>query len=326
MPPKTVTVRDNNGQIVKEEKSTESTAFYKKGVAVLMMILGILAAGVYFLYYQMMVDFSLIALVSGYQTMTGFSLISLISGDLAAKVADAMPVFGGDNFSMIVVAALFGLIALVSILGMTGKKGRVGFIFVLVADIVYALLTLWDIHGGMFFLSDELYAKVFEHIDYIIYGVYGLLLVGALCFGFSFRSGKEQYGISGGMLVLPLLFAFLVAIAYAVLPMIPVFLPEFVITDNMVRLAILGIYGVALLLTLVGVHSKTASRAANAWLIFGLIILSVCLYAGVAVYTHITTADDLNATILQMMTIPVYVTPMITCIGVIGLAASDLRN
>ena len=306
----------------KEEEKGESKAIYNKGVAITMIILTILTLGIYLLYYQVFVSKN--------------SVIEMVSKDLYEKLIDVLPTFGSaEMFPIYVTAIMFGLIAVISILGMTGKKGTVGFVFVLLADIVFALTKAWSLHEGMFFLDNDTIFKLVQEFEktYISYGVYGLLLIGAIAFAVSFGSGKEDFGFSGATAILPIVYFLLTALGYVAMVLLPVLvdgMPDF---GEYTKIVILAMIGIPVLLTLIGVHSKTASRSANGWLLFGILMATVLLFAANTVLGELANklikdAADHPAEVAEalLQDIPDYVTPMYALIAVLGLSIADLRN
>ena len=84
-----------------------------------------------------------------------------------------------------------------------------------------------------------------------------------------------------------------------------------------------GIVGLSILLTLIGVHSATASRGANAWLRFATTMIVVLLTAAVLALTKFVPEEkalDAHAEIALC------VAPSIIFFPLIGYAISDLRN
>ena len=296
--------RAEKAPVSKGEKPMHGESVYKKPVAVIMMILSILAAAIYFLYYK---------------TLT----IGLISEDLMASVAENLPTFGGANFPMYVAIAFFGLIAVVSVLGLTGRCGKLGFLFVLLADLVYAATLLFGGAAPMF--EVESVAKIIaDYGEYISYAIYAFLAVAAILFAVSLASGKDDYGFSGGTAILPLIYLAVVVLGYVALMLLPKILDDFTVSADLLRYSILGVIGIALLLTFVGVHNNEASRSANGWLIFASILAIALVNAAPVIVGKIAEAKNVAMDLMEA--VPYFLTPIIAIFGVIGFTAADLRN
>ena len=286
----------------KGEKSMGGSSIYKKPIAVIMMILSILAAAVWFLYYKT-------------------EVFLLISADLATTIAEALPTFGDAmTFPSYVIAAITGLIAVTSILGLTGKKGKLGFLFVLLADLVYALVALF---GATPIVEIEALQKiVVDYGEYAMYAIYGLVLLAAIFFAISFGTDKEDYDFSAAGAILPIIYMVVVIAGYAASILLPMLIEDFSLSADIVRYAILGVLGVTLLLTLVGVHRGTLSRAANGWLIFATLLTIAVVNAVPVVIAKFVP----EAAIYVHSEIPYFLTPIIAIFGVAGFTAADLRN
>ena len=286
------------------EKSMKGSSVYKKPIAVLMLILSILAAAVWFLYYKA-------------------SVLLLIPADVVSVLAK-LPVVE----SSYVVAAFAGLIALVSLLGLTGKKGSIGFLFVLLADVVFALVTLF---GTTPIVEVEAIQKiVIDYGKYAVYAIYGLMFLAAIFFAISFGRGRNEYDFSVGGAILPILYMAVVVVGYIVLILMPKFSEGFVFSADMERYAILGAIGVALLMTIVGVHNASTSRAVNGWFVFAtLLSLALINFVPIVVEKFLTSGEAAEEAAVAMYTypeIPYFLTPIIAIFGVAGFAAADLRN
>ena len=310
------TVAVNNGKPAKEDKKKKKeraekaasdkgenkmndNAIYKKPVAVLMMILSILTAAFFFLYYK---------------TLT----LGFISESLLLKVADILPTFGGEKFPLYVETIFAGLILVISILGLTGKRGTVAFIFVLLADLVYVAQNVILGFVNITFLADIL-SKFGE---YVTYGMFGLLLLGAIFFAISLVKGSDDFEIHGGTAILPLIYLALVILGYAALVVLPKFISGFTVSAAIERYAIYGIWGLAFLLTLIGVHSATASRGANAWLLFSATMAFVLIFAASVVIQKLGASRSMES----YPEIYYAISPVIALFPLAGLAAADLRN
>ena len=279
---------------------------YKKPIALIMMLLSVLAAAFHFLYIKP-------------------ATFGLISEDLTAKIIEKVPTFGGANFPMYVICIFCGLIALVSLFGLSGKKGKIGFLFVLLADIVYAVYALFGGAGLPYIDMEALIKIVAEYGKYAEYAIFGLLLLAGIFFAVAMVSGREDYEFSGGMSVLPILYMLAVVLGYAALMILPKVLTSFEVSANMMRYIAIGTIALPLLLTLIGVHSATASRSANGWLIFSaLMTISLLFFVGIVVEKIIEGQGGVPDYIVARYFD--YLVPVIGYFGVIGFTAADLRN
>ena len=290
----------------KGENKMSGTAIYKKPIAVLMMIFAIIGAALSLLYTTNILLFSLISEEIGAKV-----------AEIATKVLDLLP-----KGEMILPLIFGGVIALISVFGLTGQRGKVGFLFALLASLVYLAYHLFG--GTDPVINIEIIAKILDQYgEYVTYGIYGLLLLAAVFFAVSIGSGKEDLEISGGMVVAPIVYLLLVVVGYVALVVLPKFVTSFTISADMIKYAIFGIVGLSILLTLIGVHSATASRGANAWLLFATTMIVVLLTAAVLALTKFVPAEfDLDI----HSEIALCVAPSIIFFPLIGYAISDLRN
>lgn len=298
--------KDKKEKKAKKEKkvadkgaNVNENAIYKKPVALIITILSVLTAVFYFLYYKVLT-------------------IGFISESLMTKLAEALPTFGGDNFSLYVQTIFVGLLAVISILGITGKRGRVAFIFVLLADLVYAAQTVLLGYVDIPKLAEIL----LSYGEYVSYGVFGLLLIGAIFFAVSIIRGSDDYEIHGATAIVPLIYLALALVGYAALVVLPQMIDGFVVTTEIEHYVIYAIWGLAALLTLVGVHNAQASRGANAWLLFAATVIIVLLYGASVVLTKMDAGRNLEI----YPEIFYAVSPVIALFPLAGFAASDMRN
>jgi len=293
----------NSGAPEGEKKM--NNAIYKKPAAFLMMIFAILAGAFYFLYYNV--------LSLGY-----------ISEKFALKIVEKLPTFGGEKFSIYVNLIFGGLIFLLAIFGLTGKRGKAGFFFVLLADLAFIAIHLFtgsELVEPM--IKVDAIAKIIDKYNtYITYGIYGLLALGAIAFIVSISGGREELEISGGTAVLPILYMLIAVLGYAALVILPKFMSSFTVKPNYIRYTILAIWGIALLLTLIGVHSATASRGANAWLLFATAMIVALIFAAEAVLEKFGIKKQIN----PLPEILYAISPVIVFFPLAGFAAADLRN
>ncbi len=283
----------------KGEKNMNENAIYKKPVALIITILSVLAAAFFFLYYK---------------TLT----IGFISESLMLKVVDILPTFGGEKFPLYVNTIFAGLILIISILGLTGKRGGVAFVFVLLADLVFVAQKVLLGFVEIKFLADFL-EKFGEYVDY---GMYGLLLLGAIFLAVSLVKGSDDFEIHGGTAILPLVYLALALVGYAALVVLPKVISGFSVSAAIERYVIYGIWGLAFLLTFIGVHSATASRGANGWLLFATTMVIVLFYAAAVVLQKFGADKNLES----YPEIFYAISPVIAFFPLAGFAASDMRN
>ena len=291
--------RKQKAVVEKGEKNMNENAIYKKPVALIITILSVLAAAFFFLYYK---------------TLT----IGFISGKLLAKVVDILPTFGGEKFPVYVNTIFAGLILIISILGLTGKRGGVAFVFVLLADLVFVAQKVLLGFVEIKFLADFL-EKFGEYVDY---GMYGLLLLGAIFLAVSLVKGSDDFEIHGGTAILPLVYLALALVGYAALVVLPKVISGFSVSAAIERYVIYGIWGLAFLLTFIGVHSATASRGANGWLLFATTMVIVLFYAAAVVLQKFGADKNLEF----YPEIFYAISPVIAFFPLAGFAASDMRN
>ena len=213
------------------------------------------------------------------------------------------------------------MIAVVSSLGLTGKKGKLGFLFLLLADVVFALVSLFG--ATPLFEVEALQNIVADYGEYASYAIYGLLALGAVFFAVGLVSGKDEYDLAGGAAVLPILYLAVVVAGYVALILLPKFI-EFTVTADILRYAILGVIGAALLMTFVGVHNGSLSRAVNGWLIFAAVAaIALVNVAAIVIEKVLATGER---TLDLYPTFSYFITPIIAIFGVAGFAAADMRN
>ena len=289
----------------KGENKMSETAIYKKPVAVIMMILAVIGAAFTLLYTTNLALFGLIS-----------ENVGLKVADIAVKIADVLP-----KSEMIIPLIFGGVLVLISILGLTGQRGKPGFLFALLASLVYLAVKLFG--GADPIVKIDAVAKIIDKFgEYVPYAIYGLLLLAAVFFAVSISSGRDELEISGGTVVLPIVYMLVAVVGYVALVLLPKFISGFTVSDDIVKYVIFGIVGLSILMTLIGVHSATASRGANAWLLFAATMIVVLLYAGVTVINKVGADKGLDS----LVKIFACVAPSIIFFPLIGYAVSDLRN
>ena len=294
------------GDAPKGDKKMDGTAIYKKPVAVIMMILAFIGAAISLLFINIKI----------------FDLINADFGgkvaDIAAKILDVVPM--GETMVSLVFG---GVMLLISILGLTGKRGKPGFFFALLASLLFLAEKVFIGDDALVKVQaiTDLYAKFGE---YVPYAIYGLLLLGAIGFVVSIVVGKEELEFSGATAILPILYVLVAVGAYVALVALP-FVTTFEVKAEYIKYAIFGIVGLSILLTLIGVHSATASRGANAWLLFAAAVIVALLYAADVVLDKVVTSKggEINQ---QVRAIVTTVIPSILFFPLIGYTISDMRN
>lgn len=289
----------------KGENKMSETAIYKKPVAVIMMILAVIGAAFTLLYTTNLALFGLISENVGLKVV-----------DIAVKIMDVLP--KGEALIPVIFG---GVLVLISILGLTGQRGKPGFLFALLASLVYLAVKLFG--GADPIVKIDAVAKIIDKFgEYVPYAIYGLLLLAAVFFAVSISSGRDELEISGGTVVLPIVYMLVAVVGYVALVLLPKFISGFTVSADIVKYVIFGIVGLSILMTLIGVHSATASRGANAWLLFAATMIVVLLYAGVTVIDKVGADKGLD----PLVEIFACVAPSIIFFPLIGYAVSDLRN
>ncbi len=288
----------------KGENKMSGTAIYKKPVAVLMMIFALIGAAFSLLYINILV-FGLISEDVGLKVL-----------EIATKIMDVLP-----KADMLLPLIFGGVLVLISVLGLTGQRGKAGFLFALLAALVYLAVQLFG--GADPVIKVEFITKILENYgEYVSFAIYGLLLLAAIFFAVSIGSGREDLEIGGGTVVLPIIYMLLAVVGYVAAVILPKFV-SFTVSDDMIKYAIFGIVGLSILLTLIGVHSATASRGANAWLLFAATMIAALLtIATLSLVKFVPAEFGLNV----YPEIALSISPSIIFFPLIGYAVSDLRN
>ena len=297
--------RAKKGDAPKGERNMSDSAIYKKPVAVIMMILAFIGAAVSLL------------------LTTNVAVFAFISDSVGEKVIELVAEL--PEFLFDYAAAIFGgVVVLISILGLTGKRGKLGFLFALLAGLIYTANALF---GGVApVIEVEAIAKILaDYGEYVGYAVYGLLLLAAIFFAVSINGGKEELEISGGTAALPIIYMLVAVVGTIALVILPRIMESFTVTTDILKYAILGIVGLSILLTLIGVHSKTASRGANAWLLFAAAMIVALIFGVITLVTKLIP-EEKALDVLPAAEIFLCVSPCILFFPLIGYTISDLRN
>lgn len=297
--------RAKKGDAPKGERNMSDSAIYKKPVAVIMMILAFIGAAVSLL------------------LTTNIAVFAFISDSVGEKVIELVAEL--PEFLFDYAAAIFGgVVVLISIFGLTGKRGKPGFLFALLAGLIYTANALF---GGVApVIEVEAIAKILaDYGEYVGYAVYGLLLLAAIFFAVSINGGKEELEISGGTAALPIIYMLVAVVGTIALVILPRVMESFTVTTDILKYAILGIVGLSILLTLIGVHSKTASRGANAWLLFAAAMIVALIYGVITLVTELIP-EEKALDVLPAAEIFLCVSPCILFFPLIGYTISDLRN
>ncbi len=283
----------------KGDKKMDGNSMFKKPIAIIMMILSIAAGAFYFLYYHV-------------------AALAVFSQDLPAKVMESLPEIGNDGRYIIMI--FWGTLAVVSILAMTSRKMCPAAVFAFIAIAIELCLYLLPIY-----LADNAdFMKLYvDYAEYAEYAMYGMLFLSLIFVGIAVDSAA--YRGSRGMSVLPALY-FIVALAvYGVFIVFDRYLSGIKVIADIVtkydKYIIMGVWGAALLLTLVGVHNGRHSRSANGWIFFmGLLLMLVSFLAqkGLDIF-------DKKFEPSSIMDYPFF-NPVIALIGFAGYTAADLRN
>ncbi|MCR4726521.1 MAG: hypothetical protein K5753_04805 [Clostridia bacterium] len=308
----------------------KTMGIYKKPIAFLLMLLsiaGVLIYLAYGLFITHWADYGLAVMAEGKITadlIAGApSLLGQLPKTWLSVFIDKLPLIGGDYFLQYATIGFCGAVALISILGLTGKKGKLGFLFVLLADAVFCFYTLWSMHGGTpYFITIEKLPEILaEYGKYVDYGVYGLLLLAAIAFAVSLSSGSSEFGTTAGTAVLPIIYMAILVAGYAAILVLPGVM-KITITATIMRYAILGVWGVSLLFTLIGIHNGSTSRGVNGWLTWALLTAMTLFYAAIVVLSYV--GKELDVT--NLLTLFTSVAPGLPLLTFASFAASDLRN
>lgn len=308
----------------------KTMGIYKKPIAFLLMLLsiaGVLIYLAYGLFITHWADYGLAVMAEGKITadlIAGApSLLGQLPKTWLSAFIDKLPLVGGEYFLQYATIGFCGAVALISILGLTGKKGKLGFLFVLLADAVFCFYTLWSMHGGTpYFITIEKLPEILaEYGKYVDYGVYGLLLLAAIAFAVSLSSGSSEFGTTAGTAVLPIIYMAILVAGYAAILVLPGVM-KITITATIMRYAILGVWGVSLLFTLIGIHNGSTSRGVNGWLTWALLTAMTLFYAAIVVLSYV--GKELDVT--NLLTLFTSVAPGLPLLTFASFAASDLRN
>ena len=250
------------------------------------------------------------------------ALISVLPESVIGTILSKLPVFGGDLFLTFITAIYYGLIAVIAALGISGKRCRAGSVVLLLADIVIAFFRLWTLNGGAFFFIpyDGLPEILASYGAYILAGGYALLLIAAALYIASFARAKEPFAFSFKAGIPALIYAALVLLGGAALIVLPIVKADFALSDAILGYALMGVFGLSVLTTFVGVQERDLSRSANGYLAAYLLASASCLL--------------LAATLLPLFsvgTIPslvrfVGVLPSALLVGAAGFSVANIRK
>ncbi len=306
-----------------------SMGIYKKPIAAIIMLLSIVGV-LFYLAYGLFItrwfDYGALALADGISAdlFAGSpSLLGQLPKSWIGGVAGILPVFGGEYFLQYLTIILAGIVGLISILGITGKKGKLGFIFILLADAVWCVLRLWSMHGGVpyFFEMDSMAKIIADYGKYIEYGIYGLLLLGGVSIVISFASGSSEFEMTIGSAILPIIYMAILVAGYVALLVLPGMM-KFTISATVMRYILFGVWGLTLLLTIVGVHSSTLSRGVNGYLSCAVLLAITLMFATNVVISYVAKETDVSA----LVTIFTAIVPGLALMPLASFAAADLRN
>ena len=281
-------------------------SIYKKPIGLLLMLFSI-AGTLFYLAYGLFLtrwDIGLLVMAEGKITTDLISGMPSLLGQLPKSWVGAfiekLPVFGGEYFLQYVAIGFCGIVGLISLLGLTGKKGKLGFLFVLLADAVFFLYTVWLLHGGKpyFIKIDQMPKILSDYGTYIYYGVYGLLLLAAIAFAASLGSGASDYGTTAGTAILPILYLAILVAGYVAILVLPG-MAKITITATIMRYAIFGVWGVSLVFTILGIHNGSTSRGVNGWLSWSLLTAMTLFFAVNVVIKYL--AKELDPSNLTML-------------------------
>ena len=251
---------------VKNDAAVDHSRIYTKPVAIILAVFSLLFLAMEMTYGALAND-------------TG-SLLSALPESIYMTVVGALPIFGGDNFLMIVTGIYYALIVIIAILGMTGKKGKAGSVFLLLGALVLALSKIWHLHGGFFIIPYEGFIDILTAYGVFIYaGAYLLLAIGGSLYVAALKRSKETFDISTGAGVPAVIFTMILLLGSIALFTGPLFLEGFPDVSAYFSYGLLGIFGITLLFTLIGVHRADLSRSANGYLAANMLLVFSLLSA-----------------------------------------------
>jgi len=331
--------KDAQASAPKPESPAENSRIYARPVAVILAILSLVFV-LFELTYGLFVRDASYAAIFLAQNLEGNvyvgapALLGALPADIISMVLGFLPVFGGDNFRFIITAIYYGLIILIAIFGITGKKGKTGSIFLLLGAIVLGLLREWALNGNAFFFIpyEGLPELLSEYGTYALCGGYALLMLAGIFYLVALSAGRKAYSFSFGPGVLAMLFSVIVFLAGAAVFVCPIVFEKFPDISAYFNYGLLAVFGITVLLTLIGVHRADLSRSANGYLaafmlmFFGLLAALTNIVPTVLVklfgFEALSVIDKTWADLLRVcgaMTSGL-------AIGAIGFAVSDMRN
>ena len=323
----TTQTKQAQGNIPTPSSPADHTRIYAKPVAIILAVLSLLFVLVELTYglFVRSTEYAGVFLsgnLEGAVYAEAPALIAALPADILSKVLGFLPVFGGDNFRLIITAVYYGILALIAIFGITGKRGKVGSILLLLAVVVLGMPRIWALNGDKFFfipyegISDILV----KYHHFILAGGYLLLVLAGVFYVVGFSRAKETYSFSFWAGFIALLFGLIVLLGGAALIVGSVLkkLPDILVTYF--GYGLLGGFGITVLLTLIGVHRADLSRSANGYLAAYELIAFGFLAALAAVLPRYIDADfNLISRFVGAMTSAL-------AIGAAGFAFADLRN
>jgi len=314
----TETAAETPKQAAKVQSAGEHERIYAKPIAIILAVLSLL--------------FVLVDLTYGLHVRGNYSatLLSALPSDISAKIVEALPVFGGENFPYIITVTYYALLLLIAIFAFTGKKGKVGSILFFIGTLVIGVYRMWMLHGGTtFFIPYEGLLELLEtYGSYILGGGYALLMLAGIFYLVALSKGKETYAISFGPGVFAMIFSVIVFLASVAVFVGPAFMENFPDISEFFNYGLLGIFGATILLTLIGVHRADLSRSANGYLaafmlmFFGFLSLVGSILPNVL--GEMLTIEMLIA-MQNMIRVCGVMTTTLT-IGAAGFALADIRN
>ena len=278
-----------------EETMKEGKAIFKKPVAALMFVLAILAGAFYFLYFNV-------------------AALAMISNSFAANVVKTLPKIDAPYVMMI----FWGLIAVITILGMTNKKMLPAFVLALCA-VLFRLG--WDLATYYLIDNGDFMKFYIDYNQYVHYFISLVVLVSAILFVVGFE--KKDFKTSNVMCILPVLYFTVLLVWIAAIELVGDLSEDFsflIYLFEYFDYALYAVWGCALLITLVGVHNKDLSRSNNAWLLFMTLLIVALGYVAKYLYPQFGKSTYYQYYVMD------YITPILSLIGVAGFAAADLRH
>jgi len=297
--------KEKKGKKEKKEKNISTGTVFSRPIAVILAVFGFL--------------FLLFNLTYGYYMERG--ILSALPATITDKFTAFLPTFGGERFNVILTGIYFAFIILIAAFAISGKRGKVGAILLLISSLFLALCNLWEMNGNkLFFIPYEGFATIFGNISkYLIAGGYAVMLLAVVLYLVAIISARDDFSISFLPSLPAVLLSILTLLIGAAIVIVPI-ITKVPFKSEVINYAILGIFVISVLLTLVGVHDKELSRSANAYFvaIFGVVFACLAL-VNVLLPIFSSTVNTLFVRFTAAL-------PMSLAVAGVAFALADVRN